>query len=139
MFKIRRSIIVIVLVIFFYLISLVPIPVSALQAGSFSEWFPLPLNVDALAMLVVTVLLVMAGTVAGITIKELEILKPDTGNPTPRKLLTYENKLFLVLGGALSAGFWISHIPAFDCFLYSTMLKASLGTLRNYMTKKQGK
>ena len=85
MLKIKQSITVIVLVLFLFIITLAPIPVSALQAGSFSEWFPLPLNIDALAMLVVTVLLVMAGTVAGIMIKELEILKSDTGNPTPRQ------------------------------------------------------
>ena len=101
----------------------------------FAEWFPLPVGLDTLLMFGVTVLLVMAGSVVGIVIKELEIYDPKK-NPRP-SLLSVENKLFLTLGAAVSVGFWIANIPAVDCFFYSTALKAGLGTLRNVVDRKR--
>ena len=101
----------------------------------FSEWFPLPVGLDTLLMFGVTVLLVMAGSVVGIVIKELEIYDPKK-NPRP-SLLSVENKMFLALGAAVSVGFWIANIPAVDCFFYSTALKAGLGTLRNVVDRKR--
>ena len=136
MLKIHRSIIVIVLAVFLFFIQLAPTPVAALQFEAFADWFPLPLEMGSLLALGVTIILVMAGTVCGIVIKELQITRPE-GNPIKINLMTYEHKLFLILGGSLSIGFWISGIPAFDCFLASTALKAGLGTMRNVMEKKK--
>jgi len=103
---------------------------------TFVEWFPLAISFDTLLMYIVTLFLVMAGTLVGITIKELEVFNPNS-NPTIYKLFSNENKLFLLLGMGVSVGFWIANIPAVECFTYSTVLKAGLGTLRNVIDKRR--
>lgn len=103
---------------------------------TFAEWFPLPIEFDTLLMLVITVVLVMAGTVVGIIVKELEIYNPNS-NPRKFNIFSDENRMFMLLGIGVSIGFWISSIPAIECFVYSTGIKIGLGTLRNMIDKKR--
>ena len=103
---------------------------------TFAEWFPLPVGSDTLLMLAVTVVLVMAGTIVGIIVKELEIYNPNN-NPKRFSLFNDENKMFMLLGLGLSIGFWISSVPAMECFVYSTGIKIGLGTVRNLIDRKR--
>ena len=102
---------------------------------TFEEWFPLVPEIGTILMYAVTLALVMAGTVVGIVIKELEVWDDKKANPH-FNLASAQNKLFLILGAALSVGFWIANVGAMDCFIFSTVLKASLGTIRNFMDKR---
>lgn len=105
---------------------------------TFEEWFPLVPEIGTVAMFLITLLLVMAGTVVGITIKELEVWDEKKANPH-FNLASAPNKILLILGGALSVGFWIANIGAIECFTYSTVIKTGLGTLRNVMDKRSAK
>ena len=102
---------------------------------TFSDWFPFPLNMDTFLMFLFTLLLVFAGTVVGIVVKELEVYTPNA-NPSFH-LFTDENRLFLLLAVAISVGFWAFEVPFIECFVYATMLKVSLGTVLNVVFKKR--
>jgi len=102
----------------------------------FEQWFPLPLTLGTVLMFFVTLALVLAGSLVGLVIKELEVYQAN-GNPRSFKILSGENKLFLLLGVGIAVGFWIANMPAMYCFIYSTGLKTGLGTIRNYLEVKK--
>lgn len=103
---------------------------------SFSDWFPFDLTWDTLLLFVFTFILVMAGTLTGIIIKELEVFTPSS-NGGHFRLWTDENRLFIMLGLAITVGFWAFRVGFAECFVYATMLKTALGTVLNVVFKKR--
>ncbi len=92
---------------------------------------------DTLWVFAFTMLLVLAGTLVGILIKELEVYTPNQTPTGSFKLWTDENRMFVLLAIGIAVGFWAAHVGFIECFIYATMLKAALGTVLNIVFKKR--
>ena len=103
----------------------------------FQDWFPFDLSVDTLLIFLFTMFLVLAGTLAGIIIKELEVYIPGKTPTGSFKLWTDENRMFVLLSIVVGIGFWAAKVGFIECFIYATMLKAALGTVLNIVFKKR--
>lgn len=103
----------------------------------FQDWFPFELSFDTLLIFLFTMFLVLAGTLAGIIIKELEVYIPGKTPTGSFKLWTDENRMFVMLSVVVGIGFWAARVGFIECFIYATMLKAALGTVLNIVFKKR--
>jgi hypothetical protein len=111
-------------------VGLLTLMIQQVAAVTFEEWLPFELSWTSLVWFLIVLLITMAGGTAGIAAKHYQ---------SKNWAFAPEDLVYYAMVASISVLFFVTQIPAEQCFLYGFSVNGGLGILRNLVTDRQGK
>lgn len=119
-----------IVVVFAFMIGIVVLLAMPVSAISFEEWLPFELSWVSAIWFLIVLAITMAGGTAGIAAKHYQS-KNWSWHP--------EDLVYYAMVASISVLFFVTQMPAEQCFLYGFSVNGGLGILRNLVTDRQEK